>query len=146
MKFSAVGLTALALVALALHSDAGQAELYVTSTAYNSLEDQTDDTPSIAAWGDQLEPGMKVIAVSRDLLDLGLTRGARIRIDGFDGEFIVLDKMAKRWEKRIDIYMGEDVRAARRYGKQLVRIRWDAPDRSDPPSVGSARTAGTSGD
>lgn len=142
LRFFATGFVALSLAALALHSDAGEAELYVTSTAYNSLESQTDATPSIAAWGDQLEPGMKAIAVSRDLLDLGLTRGSRIRIDGLTGEFVVLDKMAKRWQKRIDIYMGEDVTAARRYGKRSVRITWDIAEASDPASVASAGASG----
>jgi hypothetical protein len=42
--------------------------LRVTATAYNSLPGQTDNTPDLAAWGDRLRPGMKAIAVSRDLL------------------------------------------------------------------------------
>lgn len=102
--------------------------LEVTATAYNSVPDQTDDTPFIAAWGDRLEPGMRVLAVSRDLLEMGLTRGARVRIEGIEGEFIVLDKMNKRWRKRIDLYMGLDVQAARQWGKQQVTITWTAPD------------------
>ncbi len=96
--------------------------LVVTATAYNSLPEQTDDDPDIAAWGDRLEPGMKSIAVSRDLLDKGLKRHAKVRIHGLPGEYVVLDKMHHRWENRIDIYMGEDVRAARHFGKRQVRI------------------------
>jgi 3D (Asp-Asp-Asp) domain-containing protein len=96
--------------------------LVVTATAYNSLPEQTDDDPGIAAWGDRLEPGMKSIAVSRDLLEKGLKRHARVRIHGLPGEYVVLDKMHHRWENRIDIYMGEDVRAARHFGKRKVRI------------------------
>ena len=46
-------------------------ELEVTVTAYNSVPEQTNEQPTIAAWGDQLAPGMKVIAVSRDLLEMG---------------------------------------------------------------------------
>jgi 3D (Asp-Asp-Asp) domain-containing protein len=30
--------------------------------------------------------------------------------------------MHHRWENRIDIYMGDDVRAARHFGKRQVRI------------------------
>ena len=44
--------------------------LEVTATAYTSSPDETNDEPTIAAWGDELKPGMNVIAVSRDLIDL----------------------------------------------------------------------------
>lgn len=98
--------------------------LVVKASAYNSRHGQTDASPSIAAWGDRLRPGMKVIAVSRDLLALGLRRGQRVRIDGLEGEFVVLDRMPSRWHQKIDIYMGNDVRAAREWGVREVEIRW----------------------
>jgi len=98
--------------------------LVVTATAYNSLRGQTRGSPSIAAWGDRLQPGMKAIAVSRDLLKLGLTHGTRVRIEGLPGEYVVLDKMAKRWTRKIDIYMGVDVKAARKWGRRRVEIHW----------------------
>ncbi|MEM7411549.1 MAG: hypothetical protein AAF430_15055 [Myxococcota bacterium] len=99
-------------------------ELRVTATAYNSLPGQTEGDPSIAAWGDRLEPGMRAIAVSRDLLDLGLTRGVEVEIDGLPGRYKVLDKLHWRWEKRIDVYMGTDLHAAKQFGKRQVTIRW----------------------
>ncbi|MGK0271355.1 MAG: 3D (Asp-Asp-Asp) domain-containing protein, partial [Cocleimonas sp.] len=81
--------------------------LKVTATAYTSHVGQTDSTPNIAAWGDRLKPGMKVIAVSRDLLKVyGLKHKQKVRIKGLKGEYLVLDKMNKRWRKKIDIYMG----------------------------------------
>jgi 3D (Asp-Asp-Asp) domain-containing protein len=101
--------------------------LDVTAAAYNSTVQQTNESPNVGAWGDVLEPGMKAIAVSRDLIELGLTRGTRVRIDGLAGEFVVLDKMGKRWRRKIDIYMGEDVDAARRWGVRSVRIHWRSP-------------------
>jgi 3D (Asp-Asp-Asp) domain-containing protein len=101
--------------------------LLVTVSAYNSLPGQTHGDPSMAAWGDMLEPGMKVVAVSRDLLALGLTRGARVRIEGLTGDYVVLDKMARRWSRRVDIYMGEDVEAARAWGVRHLHIRWQSP-------------------
>ncbi len=116
------------LLAIAGSACAGEPERsrIVRASAYNSLPGQTDDEPSIAAWGDRLEPGMAVIAVSRDLLELGLTRGVRVRIEGLPGEYVVLDKMAARWRNKIDIYMAEDVEAARRWGVREVRIQWSA--------------------
>lgn len=102
-------------------------QLDVIATAYTSHVGQTDSTPDIAAWGDKLRPGMKVIAVSRDLLDKhGLERGSKVRIHGEPGHFIVLDKMNKRWKKRIDLYMGKDKREAFKWGKKKVTIEWNS--------------------
>ena len=97
-------------------------KLNVTATAYNSVRAQTDSNPSIAAWGDRLKPGMKAIAVSRDLLKMGLKRGSKVKISGLPGEYVVLDKMHHRWNRKIDIYMGKDVRAAKKWGKRRVTI------------------------
>ncbi len=101
-----------------------QSSIAVVATAYNNVPAQTDDTPDIAAWGDRIEPGMPLIAVSRDLLKMGLKRGMKVRISGLEGEFIVLDKMNKRYRKRIDIYMGKNVVAARGFGKRRVMLSW----------------------
>ncbi len=99
-------------------------ELWVTATAYNSLRAQTDGDSSLTAFGIRLRPGMRIVAVSRDLEKLGLREGVRITIDGVEGEWEVGDRMNKRWTRRIDLYMGVDVRAARGWGKRRVRIRW----------------------
>lgn len=126
------------LVALALLASACATlgppgrELVVTATAYNSLPGQTDRRPDLAAWGDRLRPGMRAVAVSPDLLSMGLERGARLRIEGLSGEYTVLDKTAARWGRRIDIYMGTDRRAALAWGKRRVRITWQPP----PPERG----------
>jgi 3D (Asp-Asp-Asp) domain-containing protein len=98
--------------------------LHVKASAFNSLQAQTDDTPNVGAWGDVLTPGMKAIAVSSDLIELGLDRGQRVRIHGLEGEYVVADRMSPRWERKIDIYMGEDVRAARNWGIREVQIIW----------------------
>ncbi len=98
--------------------------LEVTARAYNSIKNQTDAEPYLTAWGDTLKPGMKVIAVSRDLIEMGLNRGTKVTIQGLDGEYTVLDKMHKRWRHKIDIYMGNDIAAARKWGKRKVIIRW----------------------
>ena len=99
--------------------------LKVTATAYTSHVNQTDSTPNIAAWGDRLKPGMKVIAVSRDLLNVyGLKHRQKVRIKGLEGEYTVLDKMNKRWRKKIDIYMGMNKKKAFRWGRRKVEIHW----------------------
>ena len=111
------------------HSNRNKAyakSLRVTATAYTSHANQTDSTPNIAAWGDRLKPGMKSIAVSRDLLKVyGLKHGQKVRIKGLKGEYAVLDKMNKRWKKKIDIYMGMDKRRAFRWGRRKVHIYWN---------------------
>lgn len=98
--------------------------LVVTATAYNSVPSQTGRVSDIGAWGDRLTPGMKVIAVTPDLLALGLKRGDKVRIEGVAGEWTVMDKVPARWQRRIDLFMGKDVRAARRWGKRQVEISW----------------------
>jgi len=102
--------------------------LRVTATAYNSLPAQGVGHGTHGAWGDRLSPGMKTIAVSRDLLALGLTRGMQVEIEGLSGLYTVMDRLPSRWSRRIDIYMGKDVRAARRWGKREVHIRWNPPE------------------
>jgi len=98
--------------------------LNVTATAFTSTVIETDNAPSLTAWGDTLKPGMKAIAVSRDLIKMGLTHKTRVTIDGLGGEYIVLDKMHRRWTKKIDIYMGLDRKKAKNWGKKKVTIHW----------------------
>ncbi|WFS62951.1 hypothetical protein LF599_01955 [Pseudodesulfovibrio thermohalotolerans] len=98
--------------------------LEVTVTAYNSTPGQTDGDPTRAAWNNRLKPGMKAVAVSRDLIERGLNNRTEVWIDGFDGPYIVLDKMNQRFTQRIDIYFGTDVKAAREFGERTARIYW----------------------
>lgn len=96
----------------------------VTATAYNSLAYQTSSDPHITAFGDSLKPGLRYIAVSRDLLNLGLSHNTPVKIEGLEGTYLVKDKMNRRWRKRIDVYMGTDVKAAKLWGRQKVRISY----------------------
>jgi len=98
--------------------------LHVTASAYTSHKNQTHGNPAIAAWGYRLKPGDKVIAVSRDLLKKGLKNGTRVKIKGLKGTYIVRDKMHKKWRNKIDIYMGYDLRKARKWGRRKVVIHW----------------------
>ncbi len=104
-------------------------QLVVTATAYNSTVAQTDESPTVTAHGTHLAPGMQVIAISRDLEAMGLRPGTRVKIEGLPGEWTVADRMARRWRRRIDVYMGLDVARARRFGRRELTLTWDAPPR-----------------
>lgn len=99
-------------------------DLKVTATAYNSLASQTNSKPRITAFGDSLKPGLKVIAVSRDLYAKGLKYNTPVRIDGLEGVYYVKDKMPAHWKNKIDIYMGIDEKAAKVWGRRTVSIAY----------------------
>ncbi len=99
----------------------------VKATAYTSSTIETDADPYLAAWRNKLNPTVPSIAVSRDLLDIGLTNGMKVRIKGLKGEFLVLDKMNKKWKNKIDIYMGNDRQKALNWGKRKVIVYWTDP-------------------
>ena len=100
-------------------------KLSVTATAYTSHRAQTDSTPFLAAWNNRIRPGMKVIAVSRDLIwKYGITNGSKVRISGLPGIYTVRDKMNKRWRRRIDIYMGTSRWRALRWGRRRVTLHY----------------------
>jgi 3D (Asp-Asp-Asp) domain-containing protein len=102
-------------------SDGAKNSLKVTASAYLSRK---SGKPSITAWGDKLVPGMKAIAVSRDLIRKGLTHGTEVEIEGLPGTYKVMDKMHRKWRRKIDIYMGTNRKAAKKWGKRKVLIRW----------------------
>ena len=62
--------------------------------------------------------------MSPDLAEQGLRHNRRVRIDGLDGEFVVLDRTAADRHRTVDIFMGPDVRGARHFGRKKVKIRW----------------------
>lgn len=99
-------------------------ELNVKVSAYNATKAQTDGHPSIAAWGDTLKPGMKCIAISRDLLRLGLKHNSPVKIEGLDSIYLVKDKMHRRKRKQIDVFMGKDIKKARHWGVQRLTIKY----------------------
>jgi 3D (Asp-Asp-Asp) domain-containing protein len=108
--------------------------LTVTATAFNSTRAQTDSRPTETACGNELRPGSRIIAVSRDLKEQGLACGTEVEISGLDGTWTVSDLTARRHKQRIDIYMGRDIKAARRWGVQEVQITW-RPDPRSPARV-----------
>ena len=102
-----------------------QHKMRVVATAYTSHRSQTDRTPFLAAWNNRIRPGMKIIAVSPDLIrKYGLTNGVRVKIGGLPGTYVVRDKMNKRLHDHIDIYMGVNRRRALRWGRRRVVMYW----------------------
>lgn len=96
----------------------------VTATAYTLSAAETGSGPrGLTAFGDQLKPGMKAIAVSHDLLARGLTHGTAVKIHGLPGRYIVRDRMPRRWRNKIDIYMPKRSDALQ-WGRREVTISW----------------------
>lgn len=105
----------------------------VKVSAYNSVVNQTNDQPFIGAWGDSLSNRQKSIAVSRDLIALGLKQNTKVMIEGLPGVYLVRDKMAERWTKRIDIYMGLNVEKAKKWGVKDLSIAY-AVEKDNTPT------------
>jgi len=104
--------------------------LIVTATAYNSLPSQTSTIhPAITAWGDSVRPNVRWIAVSQDLLKKGIRHNTKVKIDTFDGVYLVKDKMHKRWKNSIDIFMSKDIAAARKWGRKKLTIYYEADEK-----------------
>ncbi len=103
-------------------------KISVTASAYNSLKQQGEGNPLITAWGDTLKPEVQSIAVSRDLIRKGLKYNTPVKIEGFEGVFIVNDKMHPRWRNKIDIYMGIDREKALKWGRRKVEIAFPEKD------------------
>ena len=105
--------------------------LEVKASAYNSVPYQTrpGSSGTITAWGDTLVDSIPSIAISRDLLDSGLTHGTMVKIYGYREKFVVNDKMNRRYRNKIDIHFGKDIKAAKKFGiKRNLQICWEVPD------------------
>ncbi|UAB83341.1 3D domain-containing protein [Zunongwangia sp. SCSIO 43204] len=112
--------------------------LQVTVSAFNSVRYQTaGNNPNVAAWGDTLKPGMNAVAISRDLMDLGLGHNDKIKIQGFDSIFTIKDKMHYRWRKRVDIFMGKDIQKAKNFGRKKLEIYYLKKDSTATEAVAS---------
>jgi 3D (Asp-Asp-Asp) domain-containing protein len=88
---------------------------HVIATAYSSTVDQCDDTPFITANNTRVRDG--IIAANF------LPFGTRVKIPKLygDKEFVVTDRMNKKYEYRIDIWM-ETRQEAIDFGAQYVEI------------------------
>lgn len=98
--------------------------LRVKAMAYTGcLPKKSKRTPR-GAWGDPLTRDVKAVAVSPDLLEMGLDRGDVITIEGLPGKYKVLDVMHTRHDRSIDIFYGDDQCGALQWGKRTLTITW----------------------
>lgn len=102
--------------------------LEVTATSFTLAEEETKrGNIGLTAFGEQLEPGDKAIAVSRDLIRLGLTHGTKVRVEGLPGVYTVQDKMHRRWRNKIDIFFSKRKRALE-WGRKNIEIQYQVAD------------------
>ncbi len=91
-------------------------------SAYTSRKIETDDTPCINAWGDNIcnihEAGIGIIACPSRFNRLDL-----IEING--EQFRCLDRMNIRYRNGnyFDIYFGMDLEGAKKFGRQTKQIK-----------------------
>ena len=90
-------------------------EMTIMVTAYNSLPEQTDDTPFITASGTRTRDGI----IAANFLPIG----AIVRFPDVYGEkeFIVEDRMNKRYYYKADIWMAEK-QDALNFGAKVLKI------------------------
>ena len=88
---------------------------YMTLSAYNSMENQTDGSPYSTAIGSLTRDG--VVASNN------LPIGTRVRFPDYfgDKEFRVEDRMNTRYQNNIDIWM-EDYKEAVKFGRRYAKI------------------------
>ena len=101
------------LLTLALSLEVG-ASRKVHATVYNAVPEQTNSDPGHTAFMFELDLDNpykhKIIAVSRDLLK-EYPKGTLVCVEGtaYDGEYIVMDKMNKRYTNRIDLLINQEM-------------------------------------
>ena len=100
----------------------------VTATVYNAVASQTNEdfvhTASMFKLDVTNPYEHKIIAVSRDLLKK-YPLGTRVWISGtdYDGEYVVEDKMNKRFTRKIDILINQDMCIGKWNNVIITKIR-----------------------
>jgi 3D (Asp-Asp-Asp) domain-containing protein len=115
------------VLAMNLISLSCNGQIMVTATVYNAVPDQTDSDPLITASLKQIDPNnpQRWIAVSRDLEELGITLGSKVCIDNageMNGEWVVEDRMNRRWRRRIDFLVHDSIRLGK-WTNVKIRIK-----------------------
>jgi hypothetical protein len=88
--------------------------IYAWITGYNSVREQTDDTPCLASNGN-ICGRKQVVACPRSI-----PLGTWIKIDGKAYE--CMDRLATKYDDRFDLFFDKDIQGAINYGKQYKEI------------------------
>ena len=100
----------------------------VTATIYHAVPGQTDDTPDRTATNFKIDlnnPAKhRIIAVSRDLEKIGFRMNTVVAVSNagqMNGIYIIRDRMNRRWKKRIDFLVNEDVRGGKWNNVKIIK-------------------------
>lgn len=100
----------------------------VHATVYNAVPEQTNSDPGHTAFMFELDLTNpykhKIIAVSRDLLKQ-YPKGTKVQVSGttYDGIFIVMDKMNKRYTNRIDLLINQEMQIGNWPDATITKIK-----------------------
>ena len=101
----------------------------VTATVYNAVPEQTNEDPAHTAsmYKIDLKNPYKhrILAVSRDLYKLGYKFGTKVKVScdcRYDGIWVVRDLMNKRYKRRIDFLINEDMPIGKWDKVQITKI------------------------
>ena len=100
----------------------------VHATVYNAVPEQTNSDPGHTAFMFELDLTNpykhKIIAVSRDLLNK-YPKGTQVQVSGtsYDGIFIVMDKMNKRYTNRIDLLINQEMQIGNWPDATITKIK-----------------------
>ena len=90
-------------------------QTYATITAYNTVPEQTDNTPCISASGYNICGRSDVVACPRSI-----PLGTWVIID--EDYYLCLDRLALKYDYRFDISFDKDIQGAKEFGKQIKEV------------------------
>jgi len=93
----------------------GSTKIYAWTTGYNTVKEQTDNTPCISASGHDICKMSNVVACPRSI-----ELGTKIIIDGI--YYTCLDRLSEKYNNRFDISFNKDIQGALEYGKQWKEV------------------------
>jgi 3D (Asp-Asp-Asp) domain-containing protein len=106
------------------------AVLCVTATVYNAVPEQTNEDPGHTAsmYKIDLKDPYKhrIIAVSRDLYKLGYKFGTKVQVNCdclYEGVWTVRDLMNKKYKKRIDFLINEDMPIGKWDKVEIIKLK-----------------------
>ena len=120
-------LTALTVLITSLSAFNYESDI-VVCTVYNAVPEQCNNDPMHTAFMFKLDLNNpykhRIIAVSRDLLKK-YPKGTKVVIKGtsYDGVYTVMDKMNKRYTKRIDVLINQDMPIGKWEKTKLIKIK-----------------------